>query len=865
MTGYGKSKNDFPVEASVPTGTAPLESILCTEELQRRSSRPPDYEKENRALVKLVSALADSPSTIFQTLAETIQDITQCDSAGLSLLTKDGKTPHVEGQRFYWPAICGMWNPHVGGGTPRNFGPCGDVLDQNRTLLFTHFERRYPYLMPVSPAAEECLLVPFYVDGKAVGTIWGIMHSDHRKFDAEDDRIMASLGKFASSAYQSWMHIEDLKIQVVQREKAEAAVRELASGLEAKIRRLVEANVVGIVMWNLEGAITGANEALLRMVQYDREDLASGRLRWTDLTPAEWRGHDEGALADLKATGIFQPYEKEYLRKDGSRVPILIGGALLERDGNEGIAFVLDLTEQKRQESARLYSEERYRVVVETASDAVVSIDDEGSIVFANPATATIFGYDPAELAGKPLTLLMPEYMRELHQTGFKRYLATGQRHMNWQGTELTALRKNGEEFPVEVSFGEIARDGHKTFTGFLRDISKRKRVEQALRRSEAFLAEAQHLSHTGSFSWRVATDEITWSEQLYRIYELESSVPVTLEVIRTRVHPDDLTLYEKMVEEARNGGNDFEWQYRLLMPDHSIKYMHALAQATRDQNGQLEYIAAVQDVTARRLAEEARDKARSELTHVARVTSLGTLTASIAHELNQPLSGIVTNASTCMRMLAAEPPNVDGARETARRTIRDGHRASEMITRLRALFTKKSPTTQSVDLNEAAREVIALSLSELQKNRVILQPELAHDLPLVTGDRVQLQQVILNLLRNASDAMSTVDDRPRDLLIRTEPDDNGRVRLSVSDVGVGFEPQTADKLFDAFYTTKNEGMGIGLSVSRSIIEHHNGRLWALTNKGPGVTFSFSIPCRPAGLADAETPVNRTDLSADAA
>jgi C4-dicarboxylate-specific signal transduction histidine kinase len=341
--------------------------------------------------------------------------------------------------------------------------------------------------------------------------------------------------------------------------------------------------------------------------------------------------------------------------------------------------------------------------------------------------------------------------------------------------------------------------------------------------------------------------------------------VPVTLELIRTRVHPEDLTLYEKMVEEARNGGNDFEWQYRLLMPDHSIKYMHALAQATRDQDGQLEYIAAVQDVTARRLAEEARDKARSELTHVARVTSLGTLTASIAHELKQPLSGIVTNASTCMRMLASDPPNVDGARETARRTIRDGNRASEMITRLRALFTEKSATTQSMDLNEATREVIALSLSELQKNRVILLPELAQDLPLVTGDRVQLQQVILNLLRNASDAMSTIDDRPRDLLIRTEPDDNDRVRLSVSDVGIGFDAQAADKLFEAFYTTKNEGMGIGLSVSRSIIEHHHGRLWALTNNGPGVTFSFSIPRRPEGLAHAETPVSRTDLSADAA
>ena len=865
MTGSDKSRNDFPLEASIPTGTAPLESILCTEELHRRPSGPPNYEKENRALVKLVSTLADSPATVLQMLAETILEITQCDSAGLSLLTGDGKTPDVCGKRFYWPAIAGMWNPHVGGGTPRNFGPCGDVLDQNRTLLFRHFERRYPYLQPVVPAAEECLLVPFYVAGEAVGTIWAIMHSDRRKFDAEDDRVMASLGKFASSAYQALMHIEDLKFQVSEREKVEAEVRELARGLEAKVRRLVEANVVGIVMWNLEGAITGANEALLRMVQYDREDLASGRLLWTDLTPAEWRGRDEGAIADLKATGIFQPYEKEFFRKDGSRIPILIGGALFEDSGNEGVAFVLDLTEQKRQASARLYSEERYRVVVETASDAVVSIDDKGSIEFANPATATIFGYDPAELAGKPLTLLMPEYMRELHQTGFKRYLATGQRHINWQGTELTALRKNGEEFPVEVSFGEITRDGHKTFTGFLRDISKRKQADQALRRSEAFLAEAQHLSHTGSFSWRVATDEITWSEQLYRIYGLESSVPVTLELIRTRVHPEDLTLYEKMVEEARNGCNDFEWQYRLLMPDHSIKYMHALARATRDQDGQLEYIAAVQDVTARRLAEEARDKARSELTHVARVTSLGTLTASIAHELNQPLSGIVTNASTCLRMLAADPPNVDGARETARRTIRDGNRASEMITRLRTLFSKKSATTQSMDLNEATREVIALSLSELQKNRVILRPELAHDLPLVTGDRVQLQQVILNLLRNASDAMSTIDDRPRDLLIRTEPDDNDRVRLSVSDVGIGFEPQAADKLFEAFYTTKNEGMGIGLSVSRSIVERHYGRLWAAPNNGPGVTFSFSIPCRPEGLTSDSTRASRISSVSDAA
>ena len=236
MTEYPEARRAAPIESSIPAGAVPLESILYTEELHRRPSRPPDHEEENRALVKLVSALADSPSTMFQTLAETILQITQCDSAGLSLLTTDGQTPDVSGKSFYWPAIAGMWNPHVGGGTPRNFGPCGDVLDQNRTLLFKHFERRYPYLLPVIPAAEECLLVPFYVAGKAVGTIWAILHSDRRQFDAEDDRVMGSLGKFASSAYLALASIDELRFQIGEREKAEAALHRLADGLETQVR-----------------------------------------------------------------------------------------------------------------------------------------------------------------------------------------------------------------------------------------------------------------------------------------------------------------------------------------------------------------------------------------------------------------------------------------------------------------------------------------------------------------------------------------------------------------------------------------------------------------------------------------------------
>lgn len=231
------------------------------------------------------------------------------------------------------------------------------------------------------------------------------------------------------------------------------------------------------------------------------------------------------------------------------------------------------------------------------------------------------------------------------------------------------------------------------------------------------------------------------------------------------------------------------------------------------------------------------------EIDTLARGKSLAVFTASIAHEVNQPLSGIVTNASACLRMLAADPSNVDGAREAARRAIRDGNRASDVVTRLRGLFGRRSTTDELVDLNEVAQEAVSLSLSELQRNRVILVFALANDLPPVAGDRVQLQQVILNLLRNACDAMSGVDDRPGRLLIRTERDEDNRVRLSVQDTGVGFDAEAAEMLFEPYYTTKDHGMGIGLSVSRSIVEAHHGSLWAERNDGPGATFSFAIPC----------------------
>jgi signal transduction histidine kinase len=367
----------------------------------------------------------------------------------------------------------------------------------------------------------------------------------------------------------------------------------------------------------------------------------------------------------------------------------------------------------------------------------------------------------------------------------------------------------------------------------------ERAQREAALKRSEAFLAEAQRLSSTGSFLWRVSTGEMTWSEETYRIFEFDPKTRVTLELISSRYHPDDLPLFYQWVARASREAQDLEAEPRLRMGDGSIKYVHTLAHASRNERGELEYIGAVQDVTERRRSEDALNKVRSELAHVARVTTLGALTASITHEVNQPLSGIVTNASTSLRMLADDPPNLEGARETARRTIRDANRASEVIARLRALFGKKALVMERVDLNEAIREVVALAASEFQRDRVAIRSELATDLPSTQGDRVQLQQVVLNLMRNARDAMLGTNGELRSVVIKTACDDGG-LRLTVTDSGVGVE--SLERIFDAFYSTKSNGMGIGLWVSRSIIESHRGRIWAEPNEGPGTTFGLWLP-----------------------
>jgi PAS domain S-box-containing protein len=488
---------------------------------------------------------------------------------------------------------------------------------------------------------------------------------------------------------------------------------------EIRMRETLD-NIPGLVCTiSPDGQVLHPNRPFLEFFGKTIEEMKAWRT--ADVIHPEFLPRTIAEFTQSVTSGTRMDSEVLYRRADGvyrwSQVQIV---PMRDAEGKitGWCGLITDIEDRKRAEDELRRSEARHRVVVETASDAVISIDESGAIILANPAAERIFGYSPEELIGKPLTILMPGALRRLHETGLKRYLQTGERHLNWQGTEVTAQRANGEEFPAEVSFGEMTVDRQKVFTGFIRDISEKKRAEEELRNTQA------------------------------------------------------------------------------------------------------------------------------ELARMMRVMTIGQLTASIAHEVSQPLSGIIMNASTCLRMLKSDPPNVDGAMETAQRTIRDSNRASEVISRLRTLFSKKQINVEPLDLNEAAREVIALLSGELQKNNVILKNEFSDPLPAVHGDRVQLQQVIMNLLRNASDAMRSIEDRPRQMVLRTEMED-GHVRFSVRDSGVGFTPEVASQMFESFYSTKSDGMGVGLSISRSIIEANRGRLWATANDGPGATFAFSIPCEP--------------------
>ncbi|MER9438520.1 PAS domain-containing protein [Mesorhizobium sp. M0618] len=386
-------------------------------------------------------------------------------------------------------------------------------------------------------------------------------------------------------------------------------------------------------------------------------------------------------------------------------------------------------------------------------------------------------------------------------------------------------------------------------YLGSTQDVTVSKRAEDELARANTYLTAAQRLSQTGSFTWDVHADEHNWSEVIYKVFGFEPGCKVTMDMMMTAIHPDDVGQVEALIGGARIGEN-FELEFRVINTDGGIRHTQVVGHRIDQIPDRPVFMGALQDITARKLAEDDLNRAREDLAHVARVTALSTLTASIAHEVSQPLAGIITNSSTCLRLLAAEPPDVAGALANTQRTLRDGNRASEVIKRLRSLYARRAPTLEPIDLQEIAREVLALLASELQRRRVIVRTTFAGDLPPAAADRVQIQQVILNLVLNAAEAMSEVTDRVRMLRIATRCEPDGDISLEVRDSGHGINPQGTEKLFEAFQTTKPDGMGIGLSISRSIIQAHGGSLTAVPNGNePGATFTFSLPCKAVEVA----------------
>jgi PAS domain S-box-containing protein len=525
-------------------------------------------------------------------------------------------------------------------------------------------------------------------------------------------RYLEAIARFLSSGDGKRFEVVGTHVDVTERKRAEEALRER----EAKIRRLVDANIIGIFIWDFDGRIIEANDAFLRVVGYDREDLVSGRMHWRDLTPPEWRDRDERRVPELKMTGSLQPFEKEYFRKDGSRVPVLIGAATFEEEGNQGVAFVLDLTERKCAEDALRESEAKFRDYAETASDWFWEIG--------------------------------PDY-------------------------RFTMLTEN--------AFGSRAAD------------------------------------RIGTACWDHALDLETEPEK-WRLVRatLDSRKP-----FRDFVY-------------CSGGRNGFSM------------YVKASGKPVFDANGEFRgYRGTGTDVTALMRAQEERERLRrleSELAHMNRLSVMGELTASLAHEITQPIGSARNNARAALNFLDKQPPDLGEVREALGCVVSDADRAGNIIDRIRDHIRKVPPRKHRFDLNEAINEVIVLARSAIADNGVSVQTRLTEGLAPVQGDCVQLQQVVLNLILNAVEAMSTVEAGPRELLITTEQTQTGGVFVSVRDSGPGIDPDHLDRIFRAFYTTKSSGVGMGLSICRSIVHAHGGRLWADANEPRGAAFQFALP-----------------------
>jgi PAS domain S-box-containing protein len=557
----------------------------------------------------------------------------------------------------------------------------------------------------------------------------------------------------------------------------------------------------------------------------------------------------EAIMAELLRNDRWEG-ELVHKTRDGQLVTVASRWSL-QRDANRQPVAILetnnDITEQRRFEEKTRQQEKELRLAIDTIPTMAWLTLPDGSAEYLNKRWLDYTGLTLEEARDWNWQVAIhPDDLPALRDTWIA-HVATG------EPVELEArLRRFDGQHRWFLFRGEPLRDDSGNIVrwyGTNTDIEERKRAETALRRSEAYLAEAQRLSVTGSFGWNIATDEIYWSDETYRIFEYSADRQPTLDVVRERTHPDDLARVEALLERVRHDTKQWQFEHRLLMPGGAVKHLRVVAHAADEATGQPTFLGAIMDISASREAENQLQEARTELAHVNRVTTLGELAASIAHEVNQPIAAVVTNASAGLRWLAATPPNLDEVRNALGRIVKDGERAGEVLGRIRSLVKKTPMRQEQLDINETILEVVALTRSEVQRNSVVLRTELSPSLPKLPGDRVQLQQVILNLIVNAVEAMSSGAAARRELTITSATEAANGVLVSVRDSGPGIDAQCLDRLFDPFYTTKTDGLGMGLAISHSLIEAHGGRLWAASKEGQGATFHFSLPYEHDGDA----------------
>jgi PAS domain S-box-containing protein len=628
-------------------------------------------------------------------------------------------------------------------------------------------------------------------------------------------------------------------VLVVLLEETTRLYANVARSNEGKIRRLVDANVLGIFIWNLEGAIVDANEAFRRMLQYSREDVVSRRLRWTDLTPADWREQDERAVAELRSTGTFHPFEKEYFRKDSTRIPVLIGGALFEESRNEGVAFVLDLTARKLTEKALRESEGRFRDYAETASDWLWEIGPDYNFTLL---TENAFGSDPAHRIGTAcwdhaLDLeTEPEKWRVVRETLDARkpfrdfvYCAAG-------GSGPMYVKAGGK--PVFDSSGEF-----RGYRGTGTDVTAIIRAQEALRESERSLRSAID-GIPGLVAILAPNGDV---EAINR--QIVEYCGQSLEELRNwgtngTVCHEDLPHVVEVFTKSIASGIPYQIEQRLRRFDGEYRWFDNRGIPIRDDSGRIvRWYVLLTDIEDRTQAVTRLQQMQSDFAHINRVSTMGELAATLSHEILHPIATARNNARAGMRFLELNPPNLDEAKEALGCVVRDADRAKDIVGRIRNHIKKAPPQRESFDLNEAVSEAIAMVRSATAKNRIAVNTQLMDELVSVQGDRVQLQQVVVNLILNAVEAMGSDEKGARELLIRTEEgQEDGGVLVQVRDSGPGIDPGNVERVFEPFYTTKTSGVGMGLSICRSIINGHGGRLWVSANEPRGAVFQFTLP-----------------------